>query len=139
MAEDQEAMEPQEAPEPAPVEPGPPSEDRSKEAHNWGMACHLSALAGYVIPFGNIIGPLVFWLIKKDEFPFVEAQGKEALSFQISMTIYFVVSAVLCLVIIGFLLLPALVIFNLVMVIIGAVKAANGESFRYPLCIRFIK
>ena len=55
------------------------------------MLCHLSSLAGSVIPFGNIVGPLVVWLIKKDEYAFVDDQGKESLNFQISITIYTVV------------------------------------------------
>lgn len=71
--------------------------------------------------------------------PLVEDQGKESLNFQISMTIYFIVAWILVFILIGFVLLAALVIFDMVMVIIASVKANNGEKFRYPLCIRFIK
>jgi len=67
----------------------------------WGMFCHLSTLCGYVMPFGNILGPLVVWLIKKDEYPLVDDQGKEALNFQISITIWTVIAAILCIIIIG--------------------------------------
>jgi uncharacterized Tic20 family protein len=105
---------------------------------NWGMGCHLIALAGLVIPFGHIIGPLVFWLIKKDESEFVEDQGKESLNFQISITIYAIVSAILILLVIGIFLLFAVGIFWLVMVIVAAMKASSGEKYRYPLTIRFI-
>ena len=106
----------------------------------WATFAHLSALSGYIgIPFGWIIGPLVIWLIKKDEMPFVNDQGKEAMNFQISIAIYGFVSAILIFVLIGILLLIAVLIFNIVMVIIAAVKANNGEKYRYPLCIRFIK
>ncbi|MEW6113824.1 MAG: DUF4870 domain-containing protein, partial [Thermodesulfobacteriota bacterium] len=61
----------------------------SKQATNWGMLCHLSALLGLVlISFGHILGPLVVWLFKKNDDPFIDEQGKESLNFQISMTIY---------------------------------------------------
>ena len=103
------------------------------------MLCHLLALAGYIgIPLGNIIGPLVMWLIKKDQYPFVNDQGKESLNFQISLTIYGVVSALLMMVGIGFVLLAALWVFGLVMVILAAIKANEGVAYRYPLTIRFI-
>ena len=103
------------------------------------MLCHLSALAGYIIPIGNIIGPLVVWLIKKDQMPFVDDQGKEALNFQISVMIYAMVSVILVFVLIGIPLLIAVGIFNLVMIIVATVKSNAGESYRYPLCIRFLK
>ncbi|MBT9138869.1 MAG: hypothetical protein DDT31_01447 [Syntrophomonadaceae bacterium] len=82
---------------------------------------------------------MVIWLIKKEESPLVDDQGKESLNFQISMTIYVLISALLTLVVIGFVLLVGLGIFGIVMVIMASVKANKGEKFRYPLCIRFIK
>lgn len=109
------------------------------QERTWGMLAHLSALAGYIIPFGHIIGPLVIWLIKKDESPFVDDQGKESLNFQISITIYAIVSAILIVIVLGILLLIGIAIFDIIMIIIAAVKANEGEKFRYPLCIRFIK
>ena len=111
-----------------------------KNARTWAMLCHLGGLGVYIIPsVGHIIAPLIFWLIKKDESPFVDDQGKESLNFQISITIYALVALLLTWVIIGFILLPAVGIFDLTMVIIAAVKANSGEKYRYPLCIRFIK
>ena len=111
----------------------------SKDETMWGMLCHLSGLALLTgIPFANVIGALVVWLIKKDEMPFVDDQGKEALNFQISVSIYAIVSAVLIFVLIGIVLLPAVLIFALVMIIIASLKANQGEAYRYPLCIRFI-
>ncbi len=104
----------------------------------WGMFCHLSALSGYFIPFGFLIGPLVIWSIKKDEFPFVNEQGKAALNFQLSMLIYFIISAILIIIVIGILMLIALGIFQLIMIVIAGVKANNGETFQYPLSIRFL-
>jgi uncharacterized Tic20 family protein len=103
------------------------------------MLCHLLALAGFVVPFGNIIGPLIIWLMKKDEFAFVDDQGKQSLNFQISMMIYAIISAVLMLVIIGIFMLIAVGITNLVLVIIASMKANEGQAYRYPLAIQFIK
>ncbi|MCD4746663.1 MAG: DUF4870 domain-containing protein [Bacteroidales bacterium] len=105
----------------------------------WGMFCHLSALAGYFIPFGNIIGPLIIWSIKKDEYAFVNEQGKEAINFQISILIYIVITIPFIFILIGIPIMIAIGIFSLVMVIIAGIKANNGESFKYPLCISFIK
>ncbi|GMW00131.1 MAG: hypothetical protein AMXMBFR84_12690 [Candidatus Hydrogenedentota bacterium] len=110
-------------------------------ARNWAMACHLSALAMFTcIPFANVIGPLIIWLIKKQEFPFVDDQGKEALNFQITMAIvglaFFVITIILpFLGLAGILIL----IFNLVFIIMAAMKASNGEAYRYPVSIRLIK
>ncbi len=106
---------------------------------SWGMFCHLAALAGFVIPFGNIIGPLIIWLIKKDESPYVDKQGKESLNFQISVTLYCIIAAVLIIVVIGIFLLIAIGIGTLVLIIVGAIKANNREEFSYPLTIRFIQ
>jgi len=123
--------------------PGGPQEQapvtENQEERTMGMLCHLLALAGYVIPFGNIIGPLIIWLVKKDQFPFVNDQGKESLNFQISITIYAIVSGILTMVVIGLPLLIAVGIFGLVEIILASMKANQGIPFRYPLTIRFIK
>ena len=128
------------AEQPETVQEGPGSKEVNKDARMWAMICHLSALAGLVVPVvGCIIGPLIVWQIKKEEFPFVDEQGKEAVNFQISMLIYGVVAALLIFACIGTVLLPAVAIFDLIFLLIAAVKANNGEHYRYPLTIRFIK
>jgi uncharacterized protein len=104
----------------------------------WAMFCHLSAFAGFIIPFGGIIGPIVVWAIKKDQYPLVDDQGKEAVNFSISMVIYYIAAAILILVLVGFLLLGALFFFRLIITVVAAIKANEGVRFRYPLCIRFI-
>ena len=122
------------------VEQGQVSAEVNKEACMWAMFCHLAGLCVFVVPFvGNIVGPLILWQIKKDEYPFVGEQGKEAVNFQISMTIYGLISAVLSFVCIGFFLLAAVGVVDLVFLLIAAVKANNGQHYRYPLTIRFIK
>ncbi len=103
------------------------------------MLAHISALSGLVIPFGNIIGPLIIWLIKRDEMSFVNDQAKEALNFNISMTIYMSFSLVLIFVVIGIPLIIALGIAWLVLTIMAAVKANEGVAYRYPLTLRLVK
>lgn len=111
----------------------------SQEQKKWAMFCHLSSLLGYISGIGFIVAPLLVWLLKKDENPFVDEQGKESLNFQISMLIYFAIAGVLCAILIGFFILPVLGILQLIFVIIASVKAKDGFSYRYPLTIRFIK
>jgi len=111
----------------------------NSEEQTFSMLCHLSALAGYVIPFGNIIGPLIFWLIKKDQYPEVDRQGKDSLNFQISMTLWVIVSAVLILLVIGIFALIALGVLNLILIIVASIKSNNGERFKYPLSLEFIR
>ena len=103
------------------------------DENSMAMLAHLLAL------FTGFVGPLIIWLMKKDESDFVNEQGKEALNFGISLTIYYSVAVPSLIVVIGFLLLPAVGIFALVNIIRAAMAANKGERFRYPLCIRFIK
>ena len=110
----------------------------SAEERNWALFAHLSAFAGCLIPFGSILGPLIIWLVKKDQMPFVNDQGAEALNFQITMAIAMVVSAILILILIGLVLIWAVVVFDVVFIIIAAVKASNGEHYRYPISLRLI-
>jgi uncharacterized Tic20 family protein len=80
----------------------------TKDDRTWAMLCHIAGLAGYVIPLGNIFGPLIIWMIKKDQSWFVNDQGKEALNFQISLTIYLIVACLAILIIIGIFLIPVI-------------------------------
>ncbi|MFZ5468131.1 MAG: DUF4870 domain-containing protein [Myxococcota bacterium] len=121
-----------------PVQADLPSQAQ-KDERMMAMLAHLSAFAGWVIPFGNVLGPLLVWVLKKDTMPLVNQHGKEALNFQISLTLYMLVSAVLVLVVIGVFLLIGLVLFGVVVIILAAVKANQGLPYRYPLTIRFIK
>lgn len=139
--------------------------DRS--AKTWAMACHLSALAWILAPapvFINILGPLIVWLVKKNDSPFIDDQGKESVNFQLSISFYALL-AMLVLLIVGFalpmlkitaghvdgverlflsyaIIIPLaliLLVFDLVEVIIASIKASNGQAHRYPLRIKFIK
>lgn len=99
----------------------------------------LLGFAGFVFPFGNILGPLVLWLIKRSESPLLDRIGKEVLNFQISYTIYVAVAGILCFVLIGFLILPVIGLLWIIFMIIAAVKTGNGEEYKYPLTIRLLQ
>ena len=113
--------------------------EENKDVRMWAMLCHLSALAGGVIPFGHIVLPLIIWQIKKAESPFIDAAGKEAVNFNITATIYLFAAALTIFIFVGFLLVPAVAIAAVVLVIMAGIKANNGEAYRYPYTIRLIK
>jgi uncharacterized Tic20 family protein len=114
-------------------------ENMSGNVKSWCIACHLSALAGFVIPaLGHIGGPLIVWLVKRGESAEIDAHGKESLNFQISMMIYSVVAGILCLILVGFLLLAILHVLNVVLVVIAAIRTSEGQMYRYPLTLRLI-
>ena len=106
----------------------------------WTALCHASALLGVFLHFpGHLIPPLIIWLAKRDESPELDAHGKEAINFQISMLIYNVVAAVFCIILIGFVFLAILWVLNAVLVIVAAIQASEGKFYRYPMTIRFIQ
>ena len=130
------------SPLPPPLPAGGPSPAAvsSSNVRTWNILCHASALLGVFVHFpGHLLGPLIVWLAKRDDSPEIDAHGKESLNFQISMLIYNVVAAVLCLVLIGFALLLILHILNLVLVIVASIQASEGKLYRYPITIRLIK
>ena len=109
------------------------------EERSWALLIHLSGLVGCVFPFGHIIAPAVLWVMRRDRSTFVDDQGREALNFQLSVTLYAIVCALLVIVLIGIALLAALFIAWIVMTIIGAIRANEGKYYRYPLILRLIK
>ena len=123
----------------------------TQDEKTFGMLAHLAALAALILPsFGNIIGPLVVWLVKKDQSAWVDKQGKESLNFQISMSIYFIAASVITtllaftligipLALVIIIMLMPLAVFWLVVVIMAAVRVSEGGDFNYPLSIRFLK
>ena len=131
--------------------PPPPTVGPSAEEKQWAMFAHLSALVGGILTsgwagsIGCFIGPLVIWLVKKDTMPFVDDQGKEALNFNITVGIVFLALLILSIVTFGIGLIVAVPLWIiigiawLVFTIIAAVKANNGERYRYPLTLRLIK
>jgi uncharacterized protein len=117
--------------------------EENRDTRMWAILCHASALLGYVTLVGFIVGPLVVWLLKREESPEIDEHGRESLNFQISILIYGVVlgmaAFILSFVFIGFLLVPVIFILpiaQIVLVIIASIKASNGEPYRYPFTIR---
>ena len=128
--------------------------ETDKNARAWATICHLSALLMIVgVPIGNILGPLVIWLVKRGEYEFVDDQGKEALNFQITFLICAIALAILAF-LLSFrgpysyqfyayfpvmLLIIGLIILNIGLVVMAAIKSNDGISYRYPFAIRIIK
>jgi len=111
----------------------------SETERNWAMFCHLAGFAGFLFPFGGIIGPLVIWLSKRDDSTWINENGKASLNFQLSMLLYIMLAAPLCLILIGFPIIAILGTLKIIFIIIACVKASRGEEFRYPLAIPFIQ
>ncbi len=108
----------------------------SSQSRNLAALSHLSAFITFVgIP--SLVGPLVMWLLNRDD-PFVEEQAKDALNFNISFLIYGVVAAFSIILLVGLVALPVVLVTWFVLVIVAAVKASNGEDYRYPFTIRFV-
>lgn len=111
----------------------------SETERNWAMFCHLSAFSGFFFPFGGIIGPLICWLSRKDESTWVNENGKASLNFQLSILLYLILAAPLCLILIGFPIIFILGVIKVVCIIIASIKASKGEEFKYPISIPFIQ
>jgi len=111
----------------------------SETERNWAMFCHLSAFAGFFFPLGGIIGPLICWLSRKDDSTWVNENGKASMNFQLSILLYLVLAAPLCIIIIGFPIIALIVILKIICIVIASIKASKGEEFRYPLSIPFIQ
>jgi hypothetical protein len=116
-----------------------------KNARNWAMACHLAGLAGCFLPwFAHLATPLVLWLFKRNDHPFIDEQGKESLNFQLSMTLYSIAGCgLLAATIVGLFAIPFflwfLYVLNIIGVVVGAIQTSGGKHFKYSLIIRFIK
>lgn len=132
-----------------------------RDARLWASLCHISSLVVFFgIPLGNILGPLVFWLIKRNEYSFVDDQGKEALNFQLSVSIYLIAGGLIFL-LSGFLLMVTgraesfpwtmgipflilivvllLILLDVILVFVATIRASDGVAYRYPLAIPFFR
>jgi uncharacterized protein len=115
-------------------------EQQQQEARTWGMLAHLSALSGLLTGgLGTVLGPLIVWLIKKDQMPFVDDQGKESLNFHLTMFIGYLISYALMCVGIGFITIFIVLIVDVVFTILASVEANKGVAYRYPFNVRLIK
>ena len=135
MEEDSKTPTPQ---EPDPGAPPPPPEQPQQQeipqdSKNLAMLCHLLGL------LTNFLGPLILWLLKKDDDAFVDEQGKEALNFQITLMLAGIVAGALSCIGIGLILLPVVGIADIVFSIMACVAASKGKHYRYPVSIRLVK
>ncbi|MGJ9373520.1 DUF4870 domain-containing protein [Nesterenkonia sp. CF4.4] len=103
------------------------------EEQGWGVAMHLGGV------FLSWLVPLVLWLVFRQRSRMLDDHGKEALNFQITLFIAYIVGAATTIILIGFLVLFLAWVFSVVFSILAAVAAYNRRPYRYPLTIRFIK
>jgi uncharacterized protein len=111
----------------------------TQSERDWAMFCHLSAFAGFIFPFGGIIGPVICWISRKDESEWINVNGKASLNFQISVLLYTVLLIPLCFILVGIPMIILLGILEFVCVIVASIRAAKGELFKYPLSIPFLQ
>jgi uncharacterized Tic20 family protein len=116
----------------------PPKYVPTPEERSWGLLAHLSGLIAYLLGGLTFLGPLIVWLIKKEQSPFIADQAKEALNFQITVAIALLISAVSIFVCVGFILVPVVIIGSIIYSIIAAMEANKGVYYRYPYTVRFI-
>ena len=119
----------------------PPPQPKSSSHNAWAMACHLGGLAAFTniccLPLGVLV-PLVIWLAERDRDPFVDAHGKEAVNFQLNALFWWLICVALFFCVVGFPLLLALYVAQIVLAILAAIEAAEGRPYRYPLTVRII-
>lgn len=131
--------------------------DNANDTRTWSMLCHLSALAGFIIPAGNVLGPLIVWQIKKNELPGIDEHGKASLNFQLTVLVVNIICGIVFAGTLGMSLLwrppmqalgaglgigLLLLVVNLlswILAIVAGLRANNGGFYRYPFAIRFIK
>jgi len=113
--------------------------NKRTEDQNLAVIMHLSLLMGIIIPFGGYAATLVLWLLKKDNSPYLDEQGKEAVNFMLNILIVGTAAALLCVMLIGFLLIIPLVIAAFVMPVMAAITVSKGQNYKYPWVYRLIK
>ena len=112
---------------------------RENQTKQWGLFLHLSLLAGFIVPLAGLVTPIVIWQLKKNDLPGLDIHGKNVVNWIISDLIYMTIGSILCLVVIGIPILITLGIVSVIFPIIGGIKANNGEVWKYPLTMRFVK
>ncbi len=111
---------------------------QSVDVNTWCLLIHLSQFCGYLLPFAGLVVPIILWQIRKNEAEIIDQHGKVVVNWIITEIIYFVISFILVFLIIGIPLLLALIVASIAFPIIGAIKANNGEVWRYPMSFKFV-
>lgn len=109
------------------------------EQRQYATLMHLTLLLSVIMPVLGVIAPLAMWMAKKDQSPFIDDHGKETLNFHISVLMYYAISVILAMAIIGFPMIIAVFILSIIGMIKASTAAHRGEYYRYPACIRLIK
>ena len=123
----------------AEARPDPAAAAPSRDERQWAMLCHLSAMLMYCTAIGGFIAPLVIWLLKRDEMPFVADQGRETLNFQITTLLVLIAGGLLAVIVVGFVIIGAALLFHFIVTIIATVRVSEGVLYRYPICWRVIR
>ena len=110
-----------------------------QNTRTWAMLLHFSVFAGYVIPMAGLLAPILIWQLKKNEMPELDAHGRMVLNFLLSMLIYSIVAFLLAFLLVGFLVFAIIAVVGIVFLIVGGIKANNGEMWNYPLMLPLIK
>ena len=131
-------MQPPPLPDSDPLPPPADSSAGTRSERQWAMLTHLSGLAQFAMPGLGIVAPLVMWTMKKDDSPFLDDHGREAVNFQLSMLVYSIVCGLLCFVLIGIPMLLGLLVYEVVAVVMAAMDADKGRDVRYALTIPFL-
>ncbi|MEL6320541.1 MAG: DUF4870 domain-containing protein [Cyanobacteria bacterium J06626_14] len=111
---------------------------QDRQTRQWAMFLHLSQLAGYIVPVAGLVVPIVIWQMKKEEMPELDVHGKVVANWIISLLIYGAVCLVLTFVLIGVFLFAVLGIIAIVFPIIGAIKANEGQVWKYPFSLTLL-
>ncbi|HPA19705.1 MAG TPA: DUF4870 domain-containing protein [Verrucomicrobiae bacterium] len=114
-------------------------EGKTTQTRQWAMFLHLSLLAGFLIPLAGLVAPIIIWQLKKAELPEIDAHGKMVANWIISSLIYCAAGIALTFVLIGIPILAILGVIAVIFPIVGGIKANNGELWKYPLTIPFLK
>ena len=124
--------------DPDPADTTTDASEVDDEERTWGMLAHAGGFAGLAVPFGNVVAPLVVWLVKRDESRFVDENGIRALNFQLTWSVILLVTALSVLVGVGLVLFPLAMLAWLILTVVGTVRAADDEVYDYPLTIGFV-
>lgn len=113
---------------------------RQREENNWAVILHLSQLLGFTaVPFIGLAAPIVIWLLLKEQYPGLDAHGKNVANWILSSLLYLVIASIALFFVVGIILIPAVLIMGVIFPIIGAVEASRGKVWKYPLTIEFLK
>ena len=116
------------------------ADDQERRTRLWAFLLHLSHLCGYApLPFAGFVAPVIVWQLKKEELPLLDVHGKNLINWIITKFLYAFICLLMCFFVIGFPMLIALGICDIIFTFIAAIKANNGEVWKYPGTIEFLK